>query len=229
MARFASRFARRAVRSMVRRKPARAFVRRRRVGRVKTHNKVHTFVRWCDKDTTYPGSNGPNVINETGSNQNLVYTFKLDNVVNPSDFTNLYDRYRINKVSLHLTRLRNSTGDSSASPYNKKICVVWDDDANALTQEDDYLEYGNCKRYNIIGNGDVKLTLYPKLSAPLLNVGGSNNAYQSIPSSKQWLKIEDDDIPHFGLKIFVPSGVVPVDYGLFTVRAKFHLSLKNSK
>jgi len=230
MARFASRFARRAIRTMVRRKPARAFVRRRRVGRVvKTQNKVHSFVRWCDKDTQYPGSNGPSAINETGANQNLAYSFKLDNLVNPSDFTNLYDRYRINKITLHLSRTRNSTGDGTATPYNRKILVVWDDDANVLSQEDDYLEYGNCKRYSIIGNGDIKLTLYPKLSAPLLNAGGSNNAYQSIPSSKQWLKIEDDDVPHFGLKIFVPGQVAPEGYSLFTVRAKFHLSLKNSK
>jgi len=228
MARFASRFARRAVRYMVRRKPARTVLRRRRVGR-KTQNKVHTFVRWCDKDTTYPSANGPNIISENGSNQNLVYSFKLDNVVNPSDFTNLYDRYKINKITLHLTRLRNATGDATATPYNKKICVVWDDDANALSQEDDYLEYANCKRYNAIGNGDIRLTLYPKLSVPVLNAGGGNNAYQSIPSSKQWLKIEDDEIPHFGLKIFIPGGIATNEYSIFTVRAKYHMSLKNSK
>lgn len=202
---------------------------RKRYGRKKTQNKVHTFVRWCDKDTQYPGASGPSAISETGANQNLAYSFKLDNVVNPSDFTNLYDRYRITKVVLHLTRFRNSTGDATSSPYNRKILVVWDDDANVLTQEDDYLEFGNCKRYNIIGNGDIKLTLYPKLSAPLLNAGGSVNAYQSIPSSKQWLKIEDDDIPHFGLKIFVPGQVAPEGYGLFQVRAKFWMSFKNSR
>lgn len=203
---------------------------RRRIGyKRKTQNKVHNFVRWCDKDTQYPDSSGPSSIVETGVDQNLVYSFKLDNLVNPSDFTNLFDRYRINKVTLVLTRMRNSTGDGSASPYNRKIAVVWDDDANPLTQEDNYLEYGNCKRYSIVGNGDIRLTLYPKISAPLLNAGGSNNAYQTIPSSKQWLKIEDDDVPHFGLKIFVPAGIAPVDYGLFIVRAKFHMSFKNSK
>lgn len=195
----------------------------------KTKNKIHSFVRWCDKDTLYPSSNGPSAISETGANQNLVYTFKLDNVINPSDFTNLYDSYKINKVTLHMERLRNSTGDGTANPYNKKIAVVWDDDANALTQEDDYLEYASCKRYSAVGNGVIRLTLYPKLSAPLLNAGGGNNAYQSVRSSKCWLKIEDDDTPHFALKVFVPAGITTTDYGLFTVRAKYHISLKNSK
>jgi len=229
MARFASRFARRAVRTMVRRRPARAFVRRPRlIRRKKTSNKVHSFVRWCDKDSQYPSTLGPSTIVETGSDQNLVYTFKLDNVINPSDFTNLFDMYKINKVTVFLERYRETTGESGNSPYNRKIAVVWDDDGNALSGEDAYMEYGNCKRYNAIGSGAIKLVLYPKLSAPLLNVGGSNNAYQSVPSSRQWLKIEDDDIPHFALKIFVPSGITSQSYGIFNVRVKYHISLKNS-
>jgi len=230
MARFASRASRFVGRAL--RRAPRALYRPRRprvIRRKKTANKVHSFIRWCDKDAQYPGASGPSAINETLADQNLVYTFKLDNVVNPSDFTNLFDVYKINKITLHMTRVRNQTGNGIDSPFNRKICVVWDDDGNALTQEDDYLEYGNCKRYNVIGNGDIKLTLYPKLSAPLLNAGGGVNAFQSIPASKQWLKIEDDDVPHFALKIFVPAGIAPEDYGLFTVRAKYHISLKNSK
>lgn len=202
---------------------------RRRIGyRRKTQNKVHSFVRWCDKDTTY-SNKGLSQITEQGVDQNLVYTFTLDNVVNPGDFTNLYDMYRINKVTLYMERLRNSTGDGSANPYNYRIAVVHDyNDANNLSQEDDYMEYANCKRYQVVGNGAIKITLYPKIANKVENVTGTD-ALTAVPSNKVWLNIANDEVPHFGLKIWIPAGVTTEGYGLFRVRAKYHLSMKNSK
>lgn len=230
MARFASRFARRAVRSMVRRKPARAFVRRRRVGR-KTQNKVHSFLRWCDKDTSYVSSIGPSTITETGANQHLSYQFILDNLVNPTDFTNLYDQYRINKIMLFLEPQYDQTqGVGSAGPISKKIRVVHDyNDATPLTDEDQYLEYSNCKSYAPWSRRGIKITLYPKVNNVLENKTGSPNAFSSVNSNKLWLNIADDEVPHFGLKIFIPGGMVATDGIMFRVRAKFHISLKNSK
>lgn len=228
MARFASRFAPRMARGLARRVPK--MLRRRRprmMRRKKTQNKVHTFVRWCDKDSLYPASNGPSTITETGVSQNLVYTFKLDNVVNPADFTNLYDKYKINKITLFLEPQDNLTSVGTV-PSQKKICVVWDDDGNALTQEDDYLEYANCRRYNANSTRTIKLTLYPKVSIPMLNKDGGLTAFQTIPA-KNWIKIEDDEVPHFGFKIFIPDGINVIGLPIFQVRAKYHLSLKNSK
>lgn len=225
VARFASRFLRRK-RPMFKRRPI-----RRRIYRKKTQNKVHTYIRWADKDTQYPGSNGPSSILASNTEQNLVYTFKLDNIVNPSDFTNLYDQYRINKVVLVLERQLNQTGTVTVnSPNNKRVRVVHDyNDANPLTQEDDYLEYANCKSYQAIGNGSIKITLYPKVNNVVENVGGAATAFTSMNSNRIWLNIAEDEVPHFGLKIFVPSFITSEGVELFKVRAKFHLSLKNSK
>jgi len=228
--RFASRFARRAVRTMVRRRPARAFVRRPRRLIRKTQNRVHSYIRWSDKDTEFPGATGPPVINETLADQHLAYTFKLDNVVNPSDFTNLYDLYKINKVVLHLEPAY--TDSVTVNWTNKKLRVVHDyNDNNPLTQEDDYLEYSNCKSYGALTKRTIKITLYPKLNNIIENVGGGASAYTSLSSSKQFLAIDNDEVPHFGIKIFVPKGILgsAEGYPLFTVRARFHLSLKNSK
>lgn len=205
---------------------------RRRIGyRRKTQNKVHSYIRWCDKDTQYPGANGPNVILETGSPHNLAYTFKLDNIVNPSDFTNLYDMYRINKVTLYLEaqQLANANQYATGMPA-KKIRVVHDwNDANTLSNEDEYLEYSNCKAYSS-NRSTIAIVLYPKINNVVENVGGQTNAYTSMNSNRIWLNIADDEVPHFGLKIFIPSGLCTVnDTPLYRVRAKFHLSFKNSK
>lgn len=203
---------------------------RKRVYRKKTQNKIHTYVRWADKDTLYPGESGPNQILASSTAQNLAYSFKLDNVVNPSDFTNLYDQYRINKVVLYLERSRNSSDTASGYPINRKISVVHDyNDNNLLTQEDDYLEYSNCKRYNVLGNGAIKITLYPKINNIIENVGGSSNAFTSMSSNRVWLNIAEDEVPHFGLKVFVPPYISEEGQLVFTVRAKFYLSMKQSK
>ncbi len=203
---------------------------RRRIGyRRKTQNKVHSYIRWADKDTLYPSSTGPNSINETGAIQNLAYSFKLDNVVNPSDFTNLYDMYKINKVVLHLEPVMNQTAFPVNAPTNRRIRVVHDyNDNNPLTQEDDYLEYSNCKSYSSVRGAPIRITLYPKINNTVENSGGTN-AFTSIPSNKVWLNIADDEVPHFGLKIFIPAGIATSEALIFKVRAKFHLSFKNSK
>jgi len=231
MARFASRFARRAVRSMVRRKPARAFVRRpRRVGR-KTANKVHSFVRWCDKDTQF-GSNSPSggIISETGSDQHQAYEFRLSNLVNVSDFSNLYDSYKINKIQLMLEPVWQSNGSfvTSLNIQSRKIRVVHDyNSGNVLANEDDYLEYSNCKSYSPLRT--IKITLYPKLNNKVEGNLGTD-AYTSIPSNKVWLDMGATNVPHFGLKVFIPEDIANVEQvPLFRVRAKYHISLKNSK
>lgn len=208
----------------------RRYRKRRIYRRKKIANKIHTFCRYADKNTTYPDANGPNLIVEKGVDQNLSYTFKLDNVVNPQDFTNLYDQYRINKVQLMLEPLWDQAGNGSGLNQNRRIRVVHDyNDANPLTQEDDYLEYSNCKSYFPWSKRGIKITLYPKIANIVENAGGAATAFTTMNSNRVWLNIADDEVPHFGLKIFVPGSMAPVDLQMFTVRAKFWLSMKNSK
>lgn len=214
---------------LVRRRPRRRFG--RKVYRKKTQNKVHTYTRWCDKDTTYVTPQlGPNTIVETGAEQHLTYQFKLDNLSSPSDFTNLYDMYRINKIMLYLERQTppNASQFMTGLP-NKKIRVVHDyNDAAPLTDEDQYLQYSNCKSYS--ANKNIAITLYPKINNAVENAGGSANAFTSMSSNRVWLSCEDDVVPHFGLKIFIPTklAVTPDDI-IYKVRAKMWLSFKNSK
>lgn len=90
----------------------RKLIRRRRPMRMlkavrpykKITNLVHRFVRWNDKDTSFPGTTGPIVINAAPTDSNYSYSFNLRNLVNAVDFTSLYDQYRINKVTIFLER-----------------------------------------------------------------------------------------------------------------------------
>lgn len=203
---------------------------RRVYRRKKVANQVHRYIRWNDKDTVF-STTGPTVINTNSfANQNLSYSFKLRDVVNAVDFTSLYDMYRINKITLYLERYWNVGGDSiSVAPYNQKIRVVHDyNDNNTLTQEDDYLEYSNCKSYNTVGNGAAKIVLYPKVAQVVENVGGTQG-FNAVSSNKMWFNTVDDQIPHFGIKMFIPQGGNNNGSAIFKVRARFDLSFKNSK
>lgn len=232
--RFASRFARlagRGLRGVARRLPRAFRVRPRpRVGRKKVANRIHKFVRWADKDTTY-GTYGPNVINETGSDQHLTYQFKLDNVSAPADFTNLYDMYRVDKIQLVLEPRFGTSSEfyNNLNVIANRIRVVHDySDASPLTNEDEYLQYASCKSY--LPTRLVRITLYPSVNNVVENVGGAVNGFTSMKAGRQWFNIDTDEIPMFGIKMFIPGGILnSTGINIFKVRAKFWLSFKNSK
>lgn len=196
----------------------------------KTQNKVHSFVRWADKDAQF-GTNSPQgIISETGSDQHQSYEFRLSNLVNVSDFSNLYDMYRINKIQLMLEPVFTSNGQfyNNLNVLSKKIRVVHDYNSNnVLTNEDDYLEYSNCKSY--LATRMIKITLYPKINNKVEGNLGAD-AYTSINSNKVWLDMGATNVPHQGLKVFIPEDISNVEQvPLFRVRAKYWISCKNSK
>lgn len=212
-----------------RRRRPRRVIRRRRYAK-KIMNRVHKFVRWADKDATY-GTYGPNQITETSNDQHLTYQFKLDNVTAPSDFTNLYDMYKVDKIQLFLEPQFTTSGEyfNNLNILSTRIRVVHDyNEATPLTGEDEYLQYASCKSY--LPTRLIRITLYPCVNNVIENVAGAATGFTSIKASKQWFNIATDEIPMFGIKVFVPGGIANVaEVPLFRVRAKFWLSFKNSK
>lgn len=223
-------FRKRRIEEMVYRpRRSRRVIRRRRYIK-KIANRVHKFVRWADKDTTY-GTYGPNAINETGADQHLTYQFKLDNVTAPTDFTNLYDMYRVDKIQLFLEPRFGTSSEyyNNLNVISNRLRVVHDyTDATPLSNEDEYLQYASCKSY--IPTRLVRITLYPSVNNVIENVGGAVNGFTSMKAGRQWFNIDTDEIPMFGIKMFIPGGILNAsDVNLFKVRAKFWLSFKNSK
>lgn len=212
------RFARRMARKLRRYRPK------------KIVNRIHRFVRWCESTATYPTADkGPSQIFGLATDQHFSYSFNLRNLVYDVDFSSLFDMYRINKVTIFLERNRNVTGELLNSPFNQYCTVVHDyNDNNTLTSEDEYLEYGTCKRYPVVGNGPIKITLYPKIANKVENVLGGT-AFTAMNSNKVWLNTVDDQVPHFGIKLLAPGGAIGLNTLMFKVRVKYDVSFKNSK
>lgn len=196
----------------------------------KITNQVHRYLRWAQSNAYFPDSTvGPNLILSKNTNQHFSYSFNLRNVVNSVDFQSLYDMYKINKVTIYLERLQTQNIMQNSS-FNKFVRCVHDyNDNNILTSENEYLEYSNCKSYPIVGQRPIKITLYPKIANKVENVLGGTG-FQAIASSKTWLNTVNDQIPVFGIKLFIPSFTLqPEDTPLLQVRVKFDMSFKNSK
>lgn len=217
-------------RFLKKRAPRRRFARRRPMMRKKITNQIHRFIRWGQSGTSY-STTGPSLINALTSNQNLGYTFSLRNVVNVVDFTSLYDQYRINKVTIYMEPYWNTTAPANIGlSNNRKMRIVHDyNDNDLLSVENQYLEYSNCKSYNTVAHGTIKIVLYPKIAQVVENVGGTANGFNAVPSNKMWLNTVDDQILHFGIKAFIPGFITSTDQPLLNVRVKFDLSFKNSK
>lgn len=203
--------------------PKRKMVMIRRTRPSKIVNKVHRYKRWARRDAFIP------IVSAGAAEQHLAYSFQLNQVVNVTDFTNLYDQYRINKVTMYLERYQSDT-TVTAGPYSAACRVVHDyNDANLLTNEDEYLEYANCKSFQVVSNKPVhKIVLYPKIVNFIEGPGGSINN-QETPSNKIWINTSNQGTPHFGLKMFIPGSVAGTGIGLFQVRVQFDISFKNAK
>lgn len=194
----------------------------------KIANQLHRYVRWADKDVYFPDiTHGPTLITETGADQSWSYSFCLRNVVNAVDFTSLYDMYKINKVTIFIERF-GVFGNNNVGPLNKFFRVVHDyNDNDLLVSEDDFLEYSNCKSYPSMGTRPIKIVLYPKIADKVENVNGGT-AFTAVSSNKVWLNTVNDQVPHFGVKLFVPGGIAAGGQAICKIRVKFDMTFKNS-
>lgn len=175
--------------------------------------------------------------------QSVVYTPTIGDLPNMSEFTNLYDEYKLNKIILHFESL--TTGRdmnqpavtagglfSSASLVGslKRIRVVRDyNDSTALATENSAFEYQNMRSYPV--GKSFKIVLYPRL----LGMNYRNAVSTSYTSIKpKYIDTNDLATPHYGLKFFVPAltgdtSDANINLQLYTCRATYLFSCRNVK
>lgn len=210
------------VRKVNKRKPLRKQRRSR-----KLVNSIHRYIRFADVETVFSAS-GPNTIVAAAGAQHLGYSFDLKNVVNYNEFVALYDQYRINKVTLYLEPLYDQISNLGGVT-GQRLRIVHDYNDNVpLTTEDEYLEYSNCKSFFPFSKRVIKVVLYPKIGQEIMNVGGGLSQ-SALSSNKVWLNTDYTEVPHFGVKIYVPPYPAAPATTIYKVRARFNLSFKNSK
>lgn len=213
----------------------RRYTRRRRTGRkrawrrnFKTRNyrrtksgTLHQFVRFVNRGTV-------NCTTGTSSTFGTL-SFKLSDVPTVTDFSNLYDQYRIKAVKVSFIPVTNVTFRSNSSDLavvgtamSDRFFTVLDfNDTTNPTSINAMREYKNCKwtPYTRIH----KRFFYPK---PLEEMSGNIPAN---PIGNPWVPTAFNNVDYYGLKwgFEHPSTIATGSY--FTIECKYYLQLRQPK
>lgn len=135
-----------------------------------------------------------------------------------TDFTGLYDQYKIRAVKVSIIPRSNDYGSGITAA---RIFSVLDyDDSIIPGSLNEILQYQN-----------VKMTTYGKVHSryfkPSVNfqggiLGTTNN--MALPKKNVWIDIASTDVPHFGMK-----GVITPTSGAlaFDLKVEYYLAMKN--
>lgn len=147
--------------------------------------------------------------------------FNLSAVPAYTEYTALFDMYRINKVKVTFMPRGNSEDLGSTAGMVKFFTVLDYDDADAPTNLTDLLQYENLKTTRV--TRDHSRVLAPRFASEV---------YQSAVSTgysarRGWLDCDNPSIQHFGLKWCwqqLPAGAQTMD-----IKIDYHLSFKGTK
>lgn len=160
-------------------------------------------------------------------------TFQLDDVIQYTEFVQLYDRYKIDKVELTIMPLVNTSYTAQQTSGNQQsgtlptmyYAVDYDDDSIpsssiAVLQKSD----AKVKRLA----DPFKITIRPKIATVVNAEGGNVVAGVSKP---MFLNCTEDEVNFRGLKFYIrdlnlPDGAAKLN-NLIRVQARYTLSFKD--
>lgn len=174
-------------------------------------SKVHYFKRTAFYSGFITGSTLTDV---TGALQ-----FQLNSLPNYTEFTNLFDMYRINGVKVTLMPRGNSAEVGTNQGLVKLFSVIDYDDNIAPAALTEVLQYESLKTTNT--SRDHKRYIKPKLSRVLYQPGAVN----AYGASNGWIDCTNPQVPHYGMKYVLQQ--LPAGAQSYDCKITFYLAFKN--
>lgn len=133
--------------------------------------------------------------------------FTVGSMPNISEFENLFDRYRINKVVITFKLSSNPDNGDVANAFYPSIWYFTDYDDMATITLPAIREVQGVKRRVLQPNKEVKIVCRPKPLAAVYN-DTLTTAY-SVPRGRApWIDLANINVPHYGLKaVFDMEGI----------------------
>lgn len=171
----------------------------------------------------------------------LALDFQLRDLIDYTDFTTLYDKYKLAFVKVRIIPLATSASTAAAytSVFSQSSMIVHsilDSDDSAIVPAtsagvDQLRQYQTYKVANLIANAQRGVTRVVRPSI-LMGVNDSAGAPVGSRISRGWLNLGNSSVPHFGIK-YIFEGVSggssdPVN-GVkieMKIEAKFYLACK---
>lgn len=129
--------------------------------------------------------------------------FLLNGVPNASEFANLYDLYRINKIVMKFYLDIDPSAQTANTAYYPKLFTVVDhDDSNVPASLNELREHANCKLRVLSPTRPVSVVWTPSVLAIMFRTAVASTY---SPKYKQWIDMANQDVPHYGLKFGIDN------------------------
>lgn len=127
-------------------------------------------------------------------------TFKLSDIINSQDITNLFDKYKLSwvKIRVYCTSTTASAGSSVQLP---SLQWIMDEDDNAMPTSSFLREKMGSKQRMFYPGKPISIYIRPKLATSLVNSSGSWQGNEVSRSG--FINSSNADVPHFGLKMCI--------------------------
>lgn len=206
------------------RMPRKKLIRRKRLARPMIRRPMRSLrqpVHYFKRTQYYSGL----WTNSTTSDVFNNISFILASVPGYTEFTSLYDQYRINGVKITLIPRGNQSDIGAASTTAAQsvgiFSVVDYDDTSLLTSLNQALQYQNCKMTRT--HQQHSRYLKPRVEVNALSSTAPGNA--NVMPVRGWVDCDFPNTPHQGVKyVFQQS---PNSVQTFDVKVDYYLAFKN--
>lgn len=203
----------------------RPFSRRNRYGKftrrkVASRNTVHYFKRKSFAAIVIGTSGAPDKFGTAA--------YTLNGTQNPSEFTALFDRYKIKAVKTEFVfQGPLASAVSVTTPHPTVYTLIDYNDATTPTSVQGILEYGKT-RMHVLGPNRTSCSVYfrPKLLVGAIDASTGNLAGMYNPSSEPWISTANTYAQHYGLKYAIQGLAENYDVNIFHT---YYLAFRDSK
>lgn len=172
---------------------------------------------------------GPDVYQMGGSLQ-----FRLSDVTDFTDFTELFDHYTIEQVDVEVSNLHNSSGATDARSIMPTLNYVCDfDDATPPAAPQTLANFQRAKSWTFRGDGQpLKFSVRPRIAQTVYTTG-LTSAY-GPGKQGQLLDCDRTDIPFYGIKfwlqdVYVSGTSAAIGETNLRWKLKYHLKMVDPK
>jgi hypothetical protein len=171
-------------------------------------------------------------ISTTATSEGFTYSFALIDVINYTEFTAMFDQYKIHKVVFKIQMVSNpdaflevngAVNSQNQTNWYPKIWYIRDYDAGGAETLSSIKERVGAKFFIMRPNKEVSITLKPCVAV---------QTYKTLTAAgygpkRMWVDCANADVPHYGLQLVTDClGNNPVNSFKFRVDVKFYLGFK---
>lgn len=188
---------------------------------------THSYSRWSEPATKSYDSQG--IAND--------FEFKFTDIIGYSEFTSLYDQFKITAVVVHLSLINDPSASiapnndpanqNNSANYYPKLWYVRDYDGGSGETLSSIKERQGVKYFVLRPNRSYKIVIRPMVAVQTYRTS-TTTGYG--PKRMTLDLANGTDVPHYGLKtVFDTLGLNPVDAQPFKLRyeVKYYFTCKN--